>query len=526
MENNLPKGWIETSLEDLLDSLESGSRPKGGVRGISDGIPSIGGEHLNYDGGFDFTNIKYVPTQFASQMNKGQIELEDILIVKDGATTGKTSFVNDKFPFSNAVVNEHVFICRPSKEINSKYLFWYLWSDEGNKRILENFKGSAQGGINKTFAPNTAIPLPPLPEQQRIVERLDVLMARINNSKARLEKIPALVKNFRQSVLAAAVSGELTKEWREENKNVENADALIKRFEEYRKNFYNEVLNRAKKLKLSKPVLPRALKEDFNFQITSTSELPDSWQWTVIDKIGVVALGGTPSRKINSYWNGNINWVSSGEVTNNRISDTIEKITPEGLANSNAKVYPKGTVLLAMIGEGKTRGQSSILDEPSSTNQNVAAIILNNDFFHSEYVWYYLQSIYENIRKDGSGGAQQALNGFLVGQINIAIPPLNEQKEIVRKVEELFHFAESIEARYQKAKAWFDKLPQSILAKAFRGELVAQDENDEPASELLKRIQEEKHAISKQPKSTALKAKRRKSYTIDEDEELRMVAEG
>ncbi|MBL7996699.1 restriction endonuclease subunit S, partial [bacterium] len=178
MTDSLPQNWIECSLDELLISLESGSRPKGGVRGIAKGIPSIGGEHLNYTGRFNFSNIKYVPEAFAERMSKGQIQPYDILIVKDGATTGKTAFVDNTFPYKHAFVNEHVFICRPSKKINPKFLFWYLWSKDGQDRILENFKGSAQGGINQTFTPNTTVPLAPLAEQERVVLKLDTIMAK------------------------------------------------------------------------------------------------------------------------------------------------------------------------------------------------------------------------------------------------------------------------------------------------------------------------------------------------------------
>jgi len=215
MENELPAGWFEVQLENLLVSLESGSRPKGGVRGITQGVPSIGGEHLNDDGGFKFSNIKFVPKNFASIMKRGQIHKGDVLIVKDGATTGKTAFVNTSFPFPLAFVNEHVFICRPSSEIDPKFLFYFLWSRDGQQRILNNFKGSAQGGINTGFESNTLIPLAPFPEQKRIVSILDSLFEKIETDKRRLDRIPQILKRFRQSVLADAVynngSEEITK---------------------------------------------------------------------------------------------------------------------------------------------------------------------------------------------------------------------------------------------------------------------------------------------------------------------------
>src|ERR1700735_24947 len=99
MKNKFPDNWRELPLTDLLLSLSSGSRPKGGVRNIKEGIPSIGGEHLDYETGFNFKNIKFLPFEFAEKLERGKIQTNDILIVKDGATTGKTAIVDSNFPF-------------------------------------------------------------------------------------------------------------------------------------------------------------------------------------------------------------------------------------------------------------------------------------------------------------------------------------------------------------------------------------------------------------------------------------------
>ena len=227
MSKELPQGWATASLFDLLDTLESGSRPRGGVRGILEGIPSIGGEHLKYDGTFDFSSIKYVPNEFASGMTKGRIQTNDVLIVKDGATTGKVSFVDRGFPFQDAFVNEHVFICRPAGAIIPRFLFRFLTSKEGRERVLENFQGSAQGGINQSFALNTEVPVAPIFEQQRIVEKLEKLLGKVSASQKRLAKIPVFLKRFRQSVLAAACFGRLTADWRERNKNNKDVEEII-----------------------------------------------------------------------------------------------------------------------------------------------------------------------------------------------------------------------------------------------------------------------------------------------------------
>ncbi len=157
-------------LARLLTTLENGSRPIGGVGLVNDGVPSLGGEHIADDGKFNFENIKYVPEEFFERMSRGIIQKYDVLVVKDGATTGKTAFIGDDFPFKRAVVNEHVFIVRPgTKLLQPEYLFYFLFSEWGQAQMQREFHGGAIGGINQTFADYLEIPLPPIPEQLRIV---------------------------------------------------------------------------------------------------------------------------------------------------------------------------------------------------------------------------------------------------------------------------------------------------------------------------------------------------------------------
>ena len=161
-------------LETVLLSLESGARPKGGVSADSGEIPSLGGEHVNSDGGFDFTSIKRIPRSFFATMRGGRIAQSDILIVKDGATTGKTSLVREDFPFAEAAVNEHVFCVRVDQaKASPGYVYHFLRSARGQKAILLDFRGATVGGISREFATKTRLPLPPLEEQRRIAEVLD-----------------------------------------------------------------------------------------------------------------------------------------------------------------------------------------------------------------------------------------------------------------------------------------------------------------------------------------------------------------
>jgi len=204
---------------------------------------------------------------------------------------------------------------------------------------------------------------------------------------------------------------------------------------------------------------------------TTLDELPSTWDWAAVGEIGEVHLGGTPSRKEASYWNGGIPWVSSGEVANCRIATTRETISEAGLANSSAKLYPADTVLIAMIGEGKTRGQSAILDLEACTNQNVAGILPTPRVMNPEYLWRWALSEYETTRAVGRGGNQPALNGQKVRELLIPVPPIEEQAEITRRVDGLLAAADSLLASITTASLRVDHSSRAVLAKAFQGEL-------------------------------------------------------
>ncbi|MGD9661231.1 MAG: restriction endonuclease subunit S [Porticoccaceae bacterium] len=159
--------------------------------------------------------------------------------------------------------------------------------------------------------------------------------------------------------------------------------------------------------------------------------VPNGWKLSTIEEIAQVSSGGTPSRKNDTYWNGNIPWVTTAEVQFKVIKDTSEKITEEGLANSSAKIFPVDTILMAMYGQGKTRGQVAKLGIEASTNQACAAIVLHPDY-EVDYYYQFLVSQYENIREMANSGGQENLSGGIVKSIQVPVPPLPEQKKIAK----------------------------------------------------------------------------------------------
>lgn len=474
IENNLPEGWIEITLDQILQALESGSRPKGGVRGIGEGVPSVGGEHINGNGGFRFQTIKFVPHNFFNRMTQGVIQTGDILVVKDGATTGKVALVRDDFPYNPAAVNEHVFICRPEEIVHPPFLFYFLFSKEGQDRILENFRGSAQGGINQSFAPGTNVPLAPLAEQKRIVAKVEELLPRVNTAKERLAKVSMILKRLRQAVLAAACSGRLTADWREQNPSKESGKYLL------------ELILKERELSVKKDRIKTDKVEPSNDE--EPFKLPDPWALVTVgqitknfdgQRIPVRADDRKKRRGLYNYYG------ASG------IIDSIDAYLFNGefllIAEDGANLLSRSTPI-AFRASGKF------------WVNNHAHIVQTYGGIPLQYLEGYLNSI--DLQQYVTGSAQPKLTQEALNRIPVPLPPLEEQQEIVRRVEALFNKADEIEARFKKAKAFVDKLTQSILSKAFRGELVPTEaelasregRSYEPASDLLARIKSERES--------------------------------
>lgn len=197
----LPAGWVDVSLEDVCKTINTGRRPKGGVRGISDGVLSLGGEHVGADGRVDLTTPRFIPPEFAASLASVRILPHDILLVKDGATTGKVALADLRFENAEAYPNEHVFVCRAALGVAPNLLFAFLRSEAGRAAILSDFRGAAQGGISRQFSNKVLLPLAPQSEQRRIVAKLDVLLARLVRARAELDRVDARAKSLRSKLL-------------------------------------------------------------------------------------------------------------------------------------------------------------------------------------------------------------------------------------------------------------------------------------------------------------------------------------
>ena len=189
------------------------------------------------------------------------------------------------------------------------------------------------------------------------------------------------------------------------------------------------------------------------------------------------------------YWSGGtIPWVTSGAVNERAIRSASGLITEEALAETGVKLWPVGTVLVAMYGEGKTRGKAALLQIESTCNQACAAIDYDRSLVSGHYLLTYLNSQYEASRRLAYGGVQPNLNLGLIKDMEIPLPSLEIQRSVARRAEDIVLGSEQLSATCTMARHHVTALRRSILAAAFSGQLVLQDRNDEPASVLLDRI--------------------------------------
>lgn len=201
-----------------------------------------------------------------------------------------------------------------------------------------------------------------------------------------------------------------------------------------------QVIEKLKAYKLS--VITEAVTKGLDPNVTMKDsgvewigEIPVSWETPKIKYLASVSSGGTPDRGHPEYWNGDINWIKTGELQNNEIYEVEEQITEEGLNSSSAQIFNVDTILMAMYGQGKTRGMTALLKVSSSTNQACAGIVINNKKMTIPFMWKSLIGSYDAIREKANGSGQPNLSQALIKDFYIPMPPINEQEEICKYID-------------------------------------------------------------------------------------------
>lgn len=484
---SIPKGWAISEIGSVTRVVAGGTPPSKTPANFQalDGVPWITPADLSgYKSMYISSGARNLSEHGYAICSAVKVP-EGTVLFSSRAPIGYVAIAENEISTNQGFKN---FVL--PRDLESRFVYYYL------RHIKPLAERMATGTTFKELSGQAAAKLPlliaPIAEQQRIANKLATVLARVDSCKNKIVNVSLLIKRFRQSVLTSATSGRLTATWRLKQSVKEDAKSV---YEYLEKNL--EKLQEKLRGKRIEEIIVLYNRISYN-----SDSLPDGWANCPVGMIGMVSNGSTPLRAERNFWEGHIPWVSSGEVKNCIIHKSNECISELGFQSTSVRILPVGSVLIAMIGEGKTRGQSAILEIEATINQNIAAVVPFADGLISKYLWYSFQEKYEENRREGNGTGPQALNCQRVRELTLNLPPLAEQHEIVKRIEALFSFADRLEARLATACTAVDRLTPALLAKAFRGELVPQDSADEPASELLARLAASRAAETAKPRRT------------------------
>lgn len=418
---NIPKSWVWIKLEDICTKITDGthSTPKYSL----EGIPFLSVKDIS-SGKIKFENTKFIEKEEHDKLYvRCNPEYGDILISKVG-TTGVPAIVDCYEEFSLFV---SVALLKFNKtKINNKFLYYFLLSPIVQKQVKDNTRGVGNKNWVLDAIKNTILPLPPIEEQQRIVNKIEELFAKLDEIKP-IEEELKLIKNkfsndMKKSILKSAIEGKLTIQ----NKN-ESSENLIKIAMEQKS---DAVRKKESKITYKKEKI-----------IPLKFDIPENWSKVCIGMISDISSGGTPARTNSAYWNGSIPWLKIGDLSGKNISSCSEYITEEGLKNSSAKWFESGTVLYTIFA---TIGNVGILNFRATTNQAIAGIKLFGNI-NKEYFYYVCLALKDILISEGRGCAQLNINQEILSNVEIPIPPLEEQQRIVDKIEQLLPLCDDIE---------------------------------------------------------------------------------
>ena len=369
------------------------------------------------------------------------------------------------------------------RDIQPEFIRYYLISsvdyaeEQASGTTFKELSGSRMSGIS--------IPLAPSNEQRRIVSKIDSLFVKTRRAREELDEFPHLIQRYKKAILTTAFRGELTVDWRAENPELEPVENLVARTPQPNQTRGGR--------EATKTVIEGRAAISVN---RPTWLLPENWSWVSLRQIARQETGHTPSRKHPEYWDGNVPWIGIRDAANHHggvIMDTSQHVTEKGLENSSARMLPTDTVCLSRTA---SVGYVVMMGRSMATSQDFVTWTCT-DALDPKYLMYALLAEGDDIRRFGKGSTHTTIYFPEVRAFHITLAPIEEQREIVRQVEEALTWIDKIEQEHEATIRLLDHLDQSILRRAYRGELVSQDPNDEPAIKLLQRIREERARLKK-----------------------------
>ena len=456
----LPKGWIWVKLGEILEPSTKKVNPL-----TIEEMKYIGLEHIEKDKGTitGYGSSKEVKST-KSYFNKG-----DLLYGKLRPYLNKVYIAEFE-----GVCSSDILVFPISKNLNNKYLLYIFLNKDFSRYANLQVSGVQHPRTSFKSISKYVFPMPPLPEQHRIVEKIEELFSRLDAGIESLKKVQTQIKRYRQAVLKHAFEGKLTAAWRETNKHrLEPASVII-----------DKITQRKKKNATGKQ------KELSELYTSYLPELPNGWEWVKVKDIGETVTGNTPSKKNNDYYSNEYPFFKPTDLNSGYyVKEAADGLSKKGI--SRARLLPAKSILVTCI--GATIGKAGLIRVPGASNQQINAIIPYKPLI-PEYLYFICTSpqFQKCIHDNASSTTLPILNKSKFENLIIPLPSIEEQQKIVEEIERRFSIADRVEEIVEQNLKKAERLRQSILKKAFEGKLVPQDPTDEPASVLLERIKAEK----------------------------------
>lgn len=338
-----------------------------------------------------------------------------VVIAMYGATIAKVGLLTQP-----TTVNQACCVLVPDGKILPRYAFYYFLSSK--RQLIDLGVGGGQPNISQDIVRSFKIALPIIEEQQKMVNFLDEKTAIIDKMITAKNHTHTQLLELRQAIIQNLSLGR-------------GAGMKMKRINSW------------------------------------VGEVPEHWSVTKLSHVAQIKTGGTPNRDNLDYWtNGDIPWLASGEVDKEIISTVDSHITPLGMANSNATILPVDTVMIALNGQGKTKGMAALLKTPATCNQSLAGIICDKKRLVPEYLYYYLKGKYADIR-GLKGEARDGLNLDIIGSIPIALPPIEEQKKIIERIENEISKIDKTRDKLQVSTKLLEEYRSSLISNVVGGKV-------------------------------------------------------
>lgn len=508
----LPNGWESCTLKEIVRSITYGhtasaTEERVGPRFLR--ITDIQNGRVDWES---------VPFCECDDVEKYALKNGDIVIARTGATTGKNFLIGDLNEPS--VFASYLIRLETLEDVSAEFISQFMRTQDYWRQITNVSKGSAQPGANASILSKLQLPVAPRPEQRRIVAKIEALQERSRNACKALAEVKPLLEQFRQSLLAAAFRGDLTADWREENPDVEPASELLERIRTERRAKWEAAELAKYEAKGKKP--PKNWKEKYKEpEPVDDSELPNlpkGWCWTKID---LILSNDRPGIKTGPFGSllkkhehqetgvpvlgieniGEMEFISGSKI---HITDEkAESLAPYDVQPGDLLISRSGTVGEVCVAPDGI--------EEARFSTNIIRVVLHPDSMLSEIMGFLFDGskiVKSQIRRQCAGSTRDFLNKTILESLIFPLPPLEEQKEILDLIHRTIAIMAGIRKNRSDSESTLTQLDQSILAKAFRGELVPQDPNDEPASVLLDRIRQQREANDPKKKPRKKKAKK------------------